>query len=231
VKLAPYLWTLQFTHLFPEHCFVLDDGEGTAVGYVLGAPDVFALQREYPRYIAEVLAVHGVPVPRGFARREPWTVTTTSTGTVTSGAGGCDGNGSGWGGGGEKIGAGESQTTCAKEEVVNGACLAQLAYKVEWLIGLDSEDGAVEGKEEMVRGWRAMMHIDLLEGYQGKGWGRQMIERFVESVRTSGCDYGRGIQIGVAGENDKVVGFYEKVGFRVYPGGEKEGNVWMVRDL
>ncbi|KAK4112952.1 acyl-CoA N-acyltransferase [Canariomyces notabilis] len=227
VKLAPYLWTLQFTHLFPEHCFVLDDGEGTAVGYVLGAPDVFALQREYPRYIAEVLAVDdgGVPVPRGFARREPWTVTTT-TGAEGS-------NGRGGGGGGEENGAGQSQTTCAKEEVVNGACLAQLAYKVEWLIGLDSGDGdgAVEGKEEMVRGWRAMMHIDLLEGYQGKGWGRQMIERFVESVRRSGCDYGRGIQIGVAGENDKVVGFYEKVGFRVYPGGEKEGNVWMVRDL
>jgi hypothetical protein len=29
-----------------------------------------------------------------------------------------------------------------------------------------------------------------------------------------------------------VVAFYEKLGFRVYPGGEKEGgNVWMVRDL
>jgi ribosomal protein S18 acetylase RimI-like enzyme len=58
-----------------------------------------------------------------------------------------------------------------------------------------------------------------------------MIERFVEGVKGSGLDYGKGIQLGVAGENTKVVPFYEKVGFRVYPGGEKEGNVWMVRDL
>lgn len=64
-----------------------------------------------------------------------------------------------------------------------------------------------------------------------------MIERFVESVRLAGVegegkvDYGRGIHIGVAGENSKVVAFYEKVGFRVYEGGEKEGNVWMTRDL
>ncbi|KAL2255320.1 hypothetical protein VTK26DRAFT_3621 [Humicola hyalothermophila] len=103
-----------------------------------------------------------------------------------------------------------------------------MAYKVEWLV-LDG----VEGKRELVEGWRAMLHIDLLEGWRGQGWGRKLIERFVEGVRRArdeeGVNVGRGIQLGVAAENTKVVKFYEKVGFRVYPGGEKEGgNVWMV---
>lgn len=112
------------------------------------------------------------------------------------------------------------------QTVVNPHCLAQMAYKVEWLV-LEG----VEGKKELVETYRAMLHIDLLEEWQGKGWGRQMIERFVEAVRASGAQFGKGIQLGVAGENTKVVPFYEKVGFRVYPGGEREGNVWMVRDL
>ncbi|KAK3303141.1 uncharacterized protein B0T15DRAFT_264902 [Chaetomium strumarium] len=195
VRMAPYLWTLPFTHLFPQNCLVLDDGDGNAVGYVIGAPDVFALADAYPRYVAEVLQSDqgraDVPPP-------------AQLDTLESPRDGEDGSGA-----------------------VNGGFLAQQAYSVNWLV-LDG----VEGKREMVERYRAMLHIDLLEGWQGQGWGRQMIERFVEGVRGSGMDYGRGIQLGVAAENTKVVKFYEKVGFRVYPGGEKEGgNVWMVRDL
>ncbi|KAK3292366.1 uncharacterized protein B0H64DRAFT_467177 [Chaetomium fimeti] len=199
VRMAPYLWTLPFTHLFPQHCLVLDAGDGTPVGYVLGCPDVFALAAEYPRYIAEVLGSEGgrrdVPVPRQLGVREQWLV----------------GDDDGVGG-----------------QVVNEGCLAQLAYRVEWLV-LEG----VEGKRGLVEGWRAMLHIDLLEGWQGKGWGRKMIERFVEGVRERGEGvYGKGVHLGVAGDNRMVVAFYERVGFRVYPGGEKEGgNVWMVRDL
>ncbi|KAH6842642.1 hypothetical protein B0I37DRAFT_448086 [Chaetomium sp. MPI-CAGE-AT-0009] len=175
IRMAPYLWTLPFTHLFPQHCFVLDDGSGTAVGYVVGTPDVFALAAEYPRYVAEVLG---------------------------RGGDGSDGE-------------------------VNPGCLAQLAYRVDWLV-LEG----VEGKRELAEGWRGMLHIDLLEGWQGQGWGRKMIERFVEGVKGSGETFGKGVHLGVAGDNRQVVAFYEKVGFRVYPGGEKEGgNVWMVRDL
>lgn len=220
--MAPYLWTLPFTHLSPQSCFVLDDGEGNAVGYVIGCPDVFALAADsehcWPRYVAEVLGSPqgraDVPAPAQLRTREPWTTKTTTTKKKKKDEHGGDGEGV------EEV-----------EEVVevspNPACLAQLAYKAEWLV----LDGGVEGKGELIRGWRAMMHIDLLDEWQGKGWGRKLIERFVEGVRNSGQDYGRGIQIGVAGDNTKVLPFYQKCGFRVYPGGEREGNVWMVRDL
>ncbi|AEO59165.1 hypothetical protein MYCTH_2119441 [Thermothelomyces thermophilus ATCC 42464] len=207
VRLSPYLWTLPFTHLSPETCFVLDDGSGNAVGYVIGTSDVFALAAAYPRYVAEVLqAGQGradVPPPEQLDVQEPWFL-------AADGGAGREGDGEG----------GEYRAR------VNPRCLAQMAYKVEWLV-LEG----VEGKKELVETYRAMLHIDLLEEWQGKGWGRQMIEKFVEAVRASGAQFGKGIQLGVAGENTKVVPFYEKVGFRVYPGGEREGNVWMVRDL
>jgi len=211
-RMAPYLWTLQFTHLFPQNCFVLDDGAGNGhvVGYVIGVPDVWAFADAYPRYVEEVLrseqGSRDVPAPKQLEKAEPWNLPPSSSSSGDSNpAGGA---------------------------AVNPEAMAQSAYKVEWLV-LDG----VEGKAELVRTYRAMLHIDILPEYQGKGWGRKMIERFVESVKTvvaeseGKLDYGKGIQLGVAGENTKVVAFYEKLGFRVYPGGEKEGNVWMVRDL
>lgn len=112
------------------------------------------------------------------------------------------------------------------EKMVNDRCMAQLAYSARWLL-LEG----VEGKSELVNQYRATMHIDLVPDFQGQGWGRKLIETFVESVRSSGANYGRGVHIGVSGENTKVVSFYEKLQFRVYEGGEKEGNVWMVRDV
>lgn len=106
---------------------------------------------------------------------------------------------------------------------VNPLALAQNAYRVDWML--------LENKEAVTARWRATMHIDLLPAWQGRGWGRTLIDGFVASVRGSGEDYGEGEHIGVAGENAKVVPFYEKVGFRVVAGGEREGNIWMVRDI
>ncbi|KAI0103038.1 hypothetical protein GGR51DRAFT_260710 [Nemania sp. FL0031] len=108
-------------------------------------------------------------------------------------------------------------------ETVNALALAQNAYRADWML--------LENKAAVTARWRATMHIDLLPAWQRGGWGRALIERFVASVRGSGADYGEGEHIGVAGENSKVVPFYEKVGFRVTEGGECEGNIWMVRDI
>ncbi|KAK0615588.1 hypothetical protein B0T17DRAFT_644591 [Bombardia bombarda] len=183
-RLAPYLWTLQFTHLFPQNCFVLDDGSGRTVGYVIGVPDVFAFAAAYPRYVDEVLrgeqGRRDVPVPNQLDTPEPWSTT------------------------------GDGQ--------VNEQSLVQQAYKVEWLV-LDG----VEGKKELVRDYRAMLHINLLPGWQAKGWGRKMIERFVESVKKvvedgkdgegrGVYDFGKGIQLGVAGRIQRWWRFMRRLG-------------------
>ncbi|RYP21570.1 hypothetical protein DL765_002206 [Monosporascus sp. GIB2] len=114
-----------------------------------------------------------------------------------------------------------------KEKTVNPAALAQLAYRADWLL-LDGD----AARAELMRRWRATMHIDLLEPWQGRGWGRRLIEAFVRSVRESGADYGEGEHIGVAGENRKVVAFYERMGFRVVSDdGGDEGTIVLVKDI
>ncbi|KAI9151607.1 hypothetical protein HJFPF1_08814 [Paramyrothecium foliicola] len=187
-RLAPYLWTHQYTHLSPSTCFVLDDGSGTAVGYCIGCPDVRAFVAKYGAYVTDVLdASAEVQRPADVTgAREAWVDADTGE--------------------------------------VNGTCLAQMAYNPAWLM--------LDGNEDVTGEYGATMHIDLLEEWQGKGWGRRLIERFVESVRAAagdGSNSGKGIWIGVAGENSKVVPFYERVGFRVKR--EGDGSICMVKDL
>lgn len=174
------------------------------MGYCIGCPDVFAFARDYQKYIDDVLQSEQ-------GRKDvlvPRQMDIKELWTLEGGSKG-----------------------------VNPEAMAQMAYSPEWL--LLGKDGG-ERKKEMVTGWRGTMHIDLLEGWQGKGFGRELIERFLGSVRDvvaagkdekKKIDVGRGVHIGIAGENAKVVKFYEKVGFRVFEGGEGEGGVWMVRDL
>jgi len=129
-----------------------------------------------------------------------------------------------------------------EEKVVNERCLGQLVYKPDWLLlgkgeenpqelehRPDSEGKKTPTKEEMVRQYRAIMHIDLLPPFQRQGWGMKMIERFVEGIKASGEEFGKGVMIAIAPENGKVVKFYEKCEFRGVEGGV--GEIWMVREL
>lgn len=113
---------------------------------------------------------------------------------------------------------------------VSELCLSQLAFSPRWLL----LDGSADLLEE---GYRGTMHIDLLEGHQGKGWGRKLLEALVESMRPAGTEAAagdgqasRGIWLGVGGENSKVVPFYEKLGFKVKEREVKTSTIIMVRD-
>lgn len=103
--------------------------------------------------------------------------------------------------------------------------LAQTAWSGHWLL--------VDGNEDLLAdGYRATMHVDLLDGWQGKGWGRKLVDLFVESVRKTDSEFGesKGIWIGVGASNAKVVPFYEKLGFRVKKREVRSSNITMVRD-
>ncbi|KAI3321382.1 hypothetical protein HD806DRAFT_207713 [Xylariaceae sp. AK1471] len=212
-KLSPYLWTHPYTFLSPSTCHVLDDGAGTAVGYCIGCPDVHAFVADYERYVSAILS-RDVEKPAQFAVHEPWLlplpkneVSSTASTSISN--------------------AQEKSETSSNENetatVVNPLALAQNAYRVDWML--------LENNEAVAARWRATMHIDLLPPWQRRGWGRRLIDRFVASVQSSGGDFGEGEHIGVAGENSKVVPFYEKLGFRVVEGGELEGNIRLVRDI
>ncbi|KAI1359516.1 hypothetical protein F5Y08DRAFT_319460 [Xylaria arbuscula] len=208
-KLSPYLWTHPYTFLSPSTCYVLDDGTGTAVGYCIGCPDIHAFVASYPRYITSVLS-HAVEAP-DFSTREPWTIPTTGDINISTNTN-------------------DTTTPAAPTaQKINPKALSQNAYRADWML--------LSSSTSITSRWRATMHIDLLPAWQGRSWGRQLIERFVASVQQSGQDYEEGEHIGVAGENRKVVAFYEKVGFRVVEDGEGggggggESNIIMVRDI
>ncbi|PTB69167.1 hypothetical protein BBK36DRAFT_48973 [Trichoderma citrinoviride] len=171
-RLAPYVWTHQYTHLSPSTCFVLDDGAGRPVGYCIGCPDIPAFVAAYDSYTTEVLDNSpDVTRPQDLEAKEPLFL--------------ADGS-------------------------VNEVVLERLAYNPHLLL--------VDGNDDLLAEYKATMHIDLLPEVQGKGWGRKLIEAFVGSVRHVKMADGsesRGIWIGVAGDNGKVVPFYEKLGFRI----------------
>jgi GNAT superfamily N-acetyltransferase len=109
---------------------------------------------------------------------------------------------------------------------VNEACLSRLAYNPHLLL--------VDGNADLLAEYKATMHIDLLDAYQGQGWGKQLISRFVESIRDVAQRDGsvsKGIWIGVAGDNGKVVPFYEKQGFRIKQRPVESKTYFMVREF
>ncbi|CAK7241643.1 MAG: hypothetical protein STHCBS139747_003109 [Sporothrix thermara] len=210
IRLAPYLWTHQYTLLNPQNCFVLDDGTGRAVGYVIGSADVHRMAADYGRFVDLVGgsgSVEGVP-PAIVAqsRREvgppPANVDDLQPSMIPDPADGT-------------------------KEMINETNYLQQVYNPRWLL-LDSNKTPLRKQLVSDTKYRAVMHIDMLESHQRQGWGRAMIEQFLASIAKEGA---RGLHIGISGENTKVVTFYEKCGFRVEPGGEAEGGVWMVRDV
>lgn len=110
---------------------------------------------------------------------------------------------------------------------VSELALSQLAFSARRLL--------LDGHEDLLReGYRATLHIDLLEAHQGRGWGRKLLEALMESMRQARQqdeeEKSRGIWLGVGGENSKVVPFYEKLGFRVKEREVKTSTIIMVRD-
>lgn len=112
---------------------------------------------------------------------------------------------------------GPMQEWVTPEGRANPVCLAQIAY--------DGEELLRNGREEMCEGYPATLHIDILDGWRNKGLGRELVERFLGTL-----EEGAKVHLAAAGTNTRVVPFYERCGFRVLPGGEKTGNIWMVRD-
>ncbi len=74
------------------------------------------------------------------------------------------------------------------------------------------------------------LHIDLLERAQGRGYGRRMLQRVMDSLREMGSP---GAHLGVSVRNTPAVGFYERLGFRelVRVGTDRDGCIYMGRSL
>ena len=67
----------------------------------------------------------------------------------------------------------------------------------------------------------AHLHIDLLPHAQGGGWGRALMQSFLETLRASGV---RGVHLGVGTRNVGAVKFYQRLGFHLLS--EGSGALW-----
>jgi ribosomal protein S18 acetylase RimI-like enzyme len=74
------------------------------------------------------------------------------------------------------------------------------------------------------------MHIDLLERAQGRGFGRQMMEQVMNTLRRRGSP---GVHLGVSVRNDPALGFYRRLGFKelVRVGSSTDGVVYLGKAL
>tara|TARA_B100001027_G_C16141759_1_gene273967 strand:+ start:107 stop:703 length:597 start_codon:yes stop_codon:yes gene_type:complete len=57
----------------------------------------------------------------------------------------------------------------------------------------------------------AHLHIDILPTGQGKGFGRQLIQNFLDQLQVYGV---KGVHLIVSKENVSAIGFYKHIGFR-----------------
>lgn len=205
--------------------------DGVVVGYVIGCSSISDFVLRYPSYVENILRRDSIiPLPSALSPSSslPYPTDLIETGKE------------------------RNPLTMVEEEEeepwflqgrseVNPAALRQQARDPRRLLLIN--------REELVARYPATMHIDILPPWQGQGWGRKLIEKFVTAVRKEilsadirsskemklntkiqSKDLG-GIHIGISGENEKVVPFYEKLGFQYIEGLEPSGTIWMAREL
>lgn len=63
---------------------------------------------------------------------------------------------------------------------------------------------------EVLERYPAHLHIDILEGWQRKGWGTVLMQAFLEEVRRMGA---RGVHLDMVEANEGARRFYEGLGF------------------
>lgn len=133
-----------YAHLEPDMAFVLDDGHGRAVGYIVGTRDTATFVK---RYAAEWIPLVGAKYDDAEPRDRD---------------------------------------------------MVALHLHPEWRVVPELAD------------YPAHLHIDLLPAYQGRGYGRGLMDAFLGAARRAGV---KGVHLGMLTVNVKARAFYDRLGF------------------
>ncbi|MCX4700113.1 N-acetyltransferase [Streptomyces sp. NBC_01373] len=144
----PAIFAAPYVHLEPELAFVLDDGHGQAVGYVLGTADT-------PRFVEDYRA-KWLPL---VADRYP-----------------------------------EPRTPPRSPD----DAIVRLLHHPERMLVPE------------VAAYPAHLHIDLLPEWQGRGYGRALMEAFLDALRTKGVP---AVHLSMLTANTPARSFYDRLGF------------------
>jgi GNAT superfamily N-acetyltransferase len=150
--LVPSIFAAPYAVLEPDLAFVLDDGSGRAVGYVLGTADTARFAEAFrDRWLPRVAA--RFPAPSG-PPRSP------------------------------------------SEE------MALLLHRPERMVLPELADHP------------AHLHIDLLPGWQRRGYGRALMGAFLAALRAQGVG---AVHLGMVTANTPARAFYDRLGFTELP--------------
>ncbi|MFB7422263.1 GNAT family N-acetyltransferase [Streptomyces hydrogenans] len=148
-ELMPTIFAYPYVELEPEYAFVLDDGAGRAVGYVLGVPDTAGFVKRF---------------------RDAWLP-------------GVEGR-------------------FPAPEADGGTAADMMA-------------GLLHTPERMVRAelaaYPAHLHIDLLPEWQGRGYGRALMDALLAALREGGV---ASVHLCMVRANTGARAFYDRLGFR-----------------
>ena len=67
-----------------------------------------------------------------------------------------------------------------------------------------------ETTEDILSKFPSHLHIDIVEAFQGKGYGKEMINHLLEELKISGSP---GVHLHVSSKNLRARAFYKKLGF------------------
>lgn len=147
-ELVPAIFATPYAHLEPELTFVLDDGTGRAVGYILGTADT-------PRFVKEF--------------REHWLPRVA-----------------------DRYPLPEGPPRSPSDE------MTALLHNPERMVLPEVADHP------------AHLHIDLLPDWQGKGYGRALMNTFLAALHARGV---RGVHLSMLTSNTPARAFYDRLGF------------------
>jgi GNAT superfamily N-acetyltransferase len=75
----------------------------------------------------------------------------------------------------------------------------------------DPEDMLHRDHPKLLEDYPAHLHVDILPDWQGRGWGRRLMETLAGTLCGQGV---RGVHLSMAGDNAAAGKFYEKMGFQ-----------------
>ena len=147
-RLVGDIFAVPYVTLEPQHAYVLDDGAGNAVGYILGTADTPAFVRRF---------------------REEWLPLI------------------------------KTRYPAPSDPPVTGSDF--------WLgLALDPDRMLVPELAD----YPAHLHIDLLPDWQGKGFGRELMDAFLAGLAEAGV---RAVHLGMLSTNVNARAFYDRLGF------------------
>lgn len=163
-RLMGDIFAVPYVTLEPQHGHVLDDGSGTAVGYVLGTADTATFVRRY---------------------RDEWLPAIA-----------------------------DRYPEPADPPVTRSDMMLGLHLHPERMLVPELAE------------YPAHLHIDLLPEWQGKGFGRGLMDAFLAGVHAAGAPK---VHLGMVPTNHGARAFYQRLGFTEIPLGDP-GVVYMGRE-